>query len=67
MGSVSKFATERTAWVAWPLTSFTPKTSLSGKEAEIETARLGEVLGDSSSSSAASGTAYDQELAACPR
>ena len=50
-GSVSWLVKSRSACVACPFTSFTPKTSDCGKEAETDTARLGVVGGDSSSSS----------------
>jgi len=48
-GSGSLLVKSRTALVAWPLMSLTPKTSEFGKEAETERARLG-VVGAASAS-----------------
>jgi hypothetical protein len=50
-GSASLFVKSKTACVACPLMSLTPKTSALGKDAETETARLGDAAGVSSSSS----------------
>ncbi len=50
-GSGSLLVKSSTALVAWPLMSFTPKTSELGKEAETERARLGVEEGFSASSS----------------
>jgi hypothetical protein len=47
-GSVSWLVKSRSACVACPFMSFTPKTSDCGKEAETETARFGVVGGSSS-------------------
>ena len=43
-GAGSSLVIERRAWVGWPLTSLTPKTSACGNEVETLTARLGEVF-----------------------
>lgn len=50
-GSGSSFEMERSALVAWPLTSLMPKISEDGNEVEIFTARLPDVDGFSTSSS----------------
>ena len=50
-GSGSSFEMERSAWVAWPLTSLMPKISEDGNEVEIFTAMLPDVDGFSTSSS----------------
>ncbi len=54
MGAGSSFAKDSRAWVGWPLMSLIPKISEEGNEADTCTARLGEVDGDSSSSSTGS-------------
>lgn len=50
-GAASLLDMESRDWVGWPLISLTPNISEDGKEAEMDTAREGEVEGFSTSSS----------------
>ena len=53
IASGSSFEMESSAWVGCPLISLIPKISEDGNDVDTRTARLGEVDGDSTSSSIA--------------